>query len=161
MKRIIFVRHGKSSWDTPVDDSKRPLKIRAYKDAEHVISAFKSYKYFPVEVFTSHAKRALTTAELFKKGLHIEDNHFHIKPELYTFNANDVLSFISNIKDEHETVMLFGHNPAYTELVNSLGNLPIQNLPTTGLVSILFEIDSWKQVQSGQTNLYLFPKHLR
>ncbi len=161
MKRIIFVRHGKSSWDSPVEDRQRPLSSRAYKDAEHVISAFKSYKDFPVELFTSDAKRALTTAELFQKELHITDNHFHIKPELYTFNANDVIKFISKVSDEVETIMLFGHNPAYTELVNTLGSLPIQNLPTTGLVSILFEIDSWKKVHSGQTNLYLFPKHLR
>ena len=162
MKRIIFVRHGKSSWDSSAEDRERPLSSRAYKDAELVISAFKSHKGFPLEVFTSDAKRALTTAEFFKKKLKITENHFHITPELYTFNANDVLTFISKTSDEFETIMLFGHNPAYTELVNTLGSLPIQNLPTTGLVSIFFEMDSWKKkIQTGRTDLYLFPKHLR
>lgn len=161
MKRLIFVRHGKSSWDFPVDDIARPLNKRAYTDAEHVISAFKAHLDFSVEVFSSPAKRAQTTAELFKTGLTIEDQNFHIKPVLYTFNANEVFDFIKKFNDKFDNVMLFGHNPAYSELVNRLGSLPIDNLPTTGLVSICFEIESWKQIQKGETQLYLFPKNLR
>lgn len=161
MKRLIFVRHGKSSWDFPVEDKDRPLKERAYKDADHIISAFKAHLDFPVEVFSSPAKRAKTTAELFKIGLNIEDQHFHIKPQLYTFDASEVLQFIKNIDDKFDDVMLFGHNPAYTYMVNQLGSLPIDNLPTTGLVSIVFEIESWKQIRKGETHLYLFPKHIR
>lgn len=161
MKRLIFVRHGKSSWDKPLSDIERPLKERAYDDAEHVISAFKAHLDFPVEVFSSPAQRAKTTAELFKTELKIQDRNFHIDPKLYTFNAKEVLDFIREINDDHENVMLFGHNPAYTEMVNRLGSLSIDNLPTTGLVSILFEIESWKQISKGETQLYLFPKHLR
>ncbi|MFO7745824.1 MAG: histidine phosphatase family protein [Psychroflexus sp.] len=161
MKRLIFVRHGKSSWDSSVEDKDRPLKERAYKDADHVISALKAYLNFPVEVFSSPAKRAKTTAELFKTELNIEDQHFHIKPQLYTFDADEVLQFINNLDDKLDNVMLFGHNPAYTTMVNKLGRMPIDNLPTTGLVSIVFEIESWKQIQKGETHLYLFPKKLR
>lgn len=161
MKRLIFVRHGKSSWDSPLEDIDRPLKERAYKDAGHVISAFKKHLDFPVKVFSSPANRAKTTAELFKTGLNIEDQHFYIESKLYTFNSEDVLDFIKKLDDKFQNVMLFGHNPAYTELVNRLGSLPFDNLPTTGLVSIVFEIKSWKQIQKGETQLYLFSKDLR
>lgn len=161
MKRLIFVRHGKSSWEIPCGDKDRPLKERAYKDIEHVSTAFKAHLDFPVEVFSSPAKRAKTTAEVFKVKLAIEDRHFHIRPQLYTFEADEVLEFIKELDDRLDNVMLFGHNPAYTELVSKLGSLPIDNLPTSGLVSIGFEIDSWKQISTGETQLYLFPKHLR
>lgn len=161
MKRLIFVRHGKSSWDSPVEDKERKLKERAYKDADHVISAFKAHLDFSLEVFSSPATRALTTAKLFKNQLDIEDQHFHVIPQLYTFDSDEVLQFIRNIDDGVNNVMLFGHNPAYTELVNRLGSLQTDNLPTTGLVSIIFEIESWKQIQKGETHLYLFPKNLR
>lgn len=161
MKRLVFVRHGKSSWNSPVADKSRPLKERAYTDAEHVISAFQAHLDYSVEVFSSPALRAKTTAELFKDKLGIDAQHFHICPELYSFDADEVLMFIKSIDDKLDHVMLFGHNPAYTELVNSLGSLPIDNLPTTGLVSIVFEIDSWKHIRKGNTHLYLFPKHLR
>jgi phosphohistidine phosphatase len=161
MKRLIFVRHGKSSWDTPAEDIERPLKKRAFRDAEHVIKAFGAHLDFQVEVFSSPANRAKTTAELFKTKLKIQDQNFHIDPKLYTFNADEVLEFIKQMDDRHENVMLFGHNPAYTEMVNRLGSMPLDNLPTTGLVSIVFEIDAWSQVRKGETQLYLFPKHLR
>lgn len=161
MKRLIFIRHGKSSWDSPVEDKERPLKERAYKDASHVISAFKAHLDFPVEVFSSPAKRSKTTAKLFKTELSIENQHFHLKPQLYTFNAGEVFDFITKLDDKFDNVMLFGHNPAYTILVNRLGSLPIDNLPTTGLVSIAFDIESWNQIQKGETQLYLFPKYLR
>ncbi|SDG55270.1 SixA phosphatase family protein [Psychroflexus sediminis] len=161
MKRLIFVRHGKSSWDFPVGDKDRPLKKRAYKDAEHVITAFKAHLDFHLEIFSSPAKRARTTAELFKTKLNIEDQYFHISPELYTFDAEVVLEFIKNTENNFDSLMLFGHNPAYTELVNRLGSLRLDNLPTTGLVSIVFQSESWSQIQTGDTRLYLAPKHLR
>ncbi|WP_019038220.1 SixA phosphatase family protein [Psychroflexus tropicus] len=161
MKRLIFVRHGKSSWDYDVIDFDRPLKKRAYNDADHVISAFKAHLTFEVMVFSSPAQRAKTTAELFKNGLEISDQRFEIVSELYTFNSDEVLNFIKNLNNEFENVMIFGHNPAYTFLVNMLGSLPIDNLPTTGLVSIEFNVDNWKVLEKGKTHLYLFPKYLR
>lgn len=161
MKRLIFVRHGKSSWDQPLKDFDRPLKKRAYGDAEYVIAAFKRYLDFEVDIFTSPAKRALTTANLFKEGLQIIDEQFHIHPSLYTFNSDEILDFIYQLDDKIHNSMLFGHNPAYTELVNSLGNLDIQNLPTTGLVCIRFEIESWRDIKKGETQLRLFPKNLK
>jgi len=161
MKRLFLVRHGKSSWDEPLDDIDRPLKKRAYADASHVIKAFKPYLDFKINLFTSPANRANTTAELFKNGLKINQESFEVCKELYTFSSNDVLNFIKDLDDDLNNVMLFGHNPAYTSLVNQLGSLPVNNLPTTGLVGIGFEIDSWKKLKKGTTQLYLFPKHLR
>jgi len=161
MKRLILVRHGKSSWELPVEDKNRPLQPRAYEDAEHVIAAFTAYLDFTIHMFSSPAKRALTTAELFKSKLGIQDEDFEMIPQLYTFDADEVLSFIKSIDDKHHDVMLFGHNPAFTELVNRLGSMPIENLPTTGLVCITFDVKSWSQLLQGDTQLYLFPKHLR
>lgn len=161
MKRLIFVRHGKSSWDKPLKDIDRPLKARAYEDAAHVISAFKAHQDYPVRMFSSPAMRAKTTAELFKKGLDIHDRDFEIAADLYTFDADEVVAFIKDLDPKLDNVMLFGHNPAYTELVNTLGSQSIDNLPTSGLVSINIDIDSWKELRKGQTHLYLFPKHLR
>ena len=57
--------------------------------------------------------------------------------------------------------MVFGHNPAMTGLVNLLGDKPIDNLPTTGLCVIDFDLNSWKDIETGKTLLQLFPKNLR
>ncbi|TRO66304.1 SixA phosphatase family protein [Christiangramia sabulilitoris] len=161
MKRLVLVRHGKSSWDNDLPDHRRPLKNRAYKDAEVVLNSFQNF-YEPGGLFwSSHAVRAHETAKIFKERLKVPDDHFEVKEELYTFNQNDLLSVIQSCGDETDKLIVFGHNPAMTILVNSLGDKRIDNLPTTGLCVIDFEVDSWEDIRKGKTILTLMPKNLR
>ena len=161
MKRLILVRHGKSSWNNDFPDHKRPLKKRAYNDAEVVLNAFQNF-YQPGAIFwTSYAVRAHETAKLFKERLNIEDVDFKVKEDLYTFNQNELLSEIMTCDDSRDKLIVFGHNPAMTILVNSLGDKKIDNLPTTGLCVIDFQVESWKEIRKGKTILTLLPKNLR
>ncbi|MFD0976980.1 SixA phosphatase family protein [Salinimicrobium gaetbulicola] len=162
MKKLILVRHGKSSWDNDLPDDERPLKKRAYKDADFVISAFKSH--WKDEVLTlksSYAVRALTTANIFKDQLEIANQDFEINEDLYTFDGKQLLKTISGVDDSINNLMVFGHNPAMTSVANSLGSQHFKNIPTTGLVLIEFQTDSWNNLKDGKTILYLFPKNLR
>ncbi|MGB8374551.1 MAG: histidine phosphatase family protein, partial [Salegentibacter sp.] len=63
--------------------------------------------------------------------------------------------------DEVEQLAVFGHNPAMTSMVNRLGNKPLDNLPTTGLCVIDFDVEHWSEISRGQTLLILTPKNLR
>lgn len=161
MKKIILVRHGKSSWEEDLPDDERPLKKRAYKDADLVINAFSGFKDDELTIWSSHAVRALTTANLFKDHLNIPDSKFEVRNDLYTFNASQLLKVIESCNDEVNTLMVFGHNPAMTSVVNKLGDQEFYNIPTTGLCLIQLETDSWKHLKKGKTLLYLFPKNLR
>lgn len=161
MKRLILVRHGKSSWKYDVADDKRPLKKRGFKDGELISRAFKKFYTAPIKIWTSPAVRALETAKMFKDELEIDDQDFVMKPNLYTFNKKDLLAQISTCEPAVEKLMIFGHNPAMTGLVNELGDKSFANMPTTGLVVIDFETTSWKDLTNGQTILNLFPKNLR
>lgn len=160
MKRLILVRHGKSSWENDLQDIHRPLKKRAYKDADKVIKAYKSRSPQPVVLWSSPAVRALESAQIFAEQLGIAENDFFIKEELYTFDDRKLLETITSCNDSIDQLMVFGHNPAITELVNTLGNEIFDNVPTTGLTVIEFEADSWKELSQGKTLFHLFPKHL-
>lgn len=161
MKRLILVRHGKSSWKENLPDDQRPLKKRGFKDADLVTKAFLATRYEPLTLWTSYAVRALTTAEIFKDKLNISDGDFLVKKELYTFNGSQLLKTIQTCDDAVENLMVFGHNPAMTSVVNHLGDQEFDNIPTTGLTVLEFETDSWKNLKDGKTILYLFPKNLR
>ncbi|WP_037314748.1 histidine phosphatase family protein [Salegentibacter sp. Hel_I_6] len=161
MKRLILVRHGKSSWENNLPDEKRPLKKRAYHDAEVVLKTFKEFQSGNLTLWSSPAVRANTTAQLFKEELEIPEDRFTIKKELYTFDENQLLAIINSCPANIEKLMVFGHNPAMTGLVNQLGDKALDNLPTTGLCVIDFESDSWKNIKNGKTLLQLFPKNLR
>lgn len=161
MKRLILVRHGKSSWKYDVADDKRPLKKRGFKDGELVSKAFEKFFSKPVKVWSSPAVRALETAQIFKEKLAIEDQNFTIKPKLYTFTKKDLLQQIQTCEDQVEKLMVFGHNPAMTGLVNDLGDKIFDNIPTTGLTVIDFDTNTWKDLKNGKTIVNLFPKNLR
>jgi phosphohistidine phosphatase len=160
MKRLILVRHGKSSWEHEVTDGKRPLKKRGIKDGELIASAFEKFSNKHAIVWSSPALRALETAKIFKKKLQIEDQVFFIRSGLYTFDKNDLLKQIESCDPQVQTLMVFGHNPAMTGLVNQLGNQYFENIPTTGLTVLDFETESWKGLIKGKTILNLFPKNL-
>lgn len=161
MKRLILVRHGKSAWDNNLTDDKRPLKKRGERDGLLIATNFSSFFQKPVTVWSSPAVRALSTAKIFKNKLGIEDKHFNVINSLYTFNGGDLLSQIEKCDPEIDKLMVFGHNPAMTNLVNHLGDSYVDNVPTTGLTVIDFETNSWTNLKDGKTILSLFPKNLR
>ncbi|SKB85679.1 phosphohistidine phosphatase [Salegentibacter holothuriorum] len=161
MKQLILVRHGKSSWENNLPDEKRPLKKRAYSDAALVLKTFKEFKSGDLVLWSSPAVRAYTTAKIFKEELQIPDTSFKVKKELYTFDEVQLLSVIKSCSREVEKLMVFAHNPALTSLVNKLGDKTLDNLPTTGLCVIDFDIDNWNDLKNGKTLLQLFPKNLR
>lgn len=159
MKKLIVVRHGKSSWkDESLADHDRPLKKRGFRDAKLIISAFKLYYQPPLKVISSSANRALTTGNMFKEELKIDDEDFKVLKSLYTFNVQDLLEVIKGQPDDTDKLMVFGHNPAMTQLVNFLGDNYLENLPTTGMAIIDFECDKWSEIANGKTLVTLFPK---
>ncbi|MGY5849779.1 SixA phosphatase family protein [Salegentibacter sp. F14] len=161
MKRLTLVRHGKSSWKHDVPDDKRPLKKRAYRDGDVVSSTYKEF-YTPDAMFwSSPAVRALETAKMFKEKLSVPDQNFKVKESLYTFDEEDLLRIIKSCDDSIDKLVVFGHNAAMTVLVNQLGDKSLDNLPTTGLCVIDFEVDSWSEIKKGKTLLTLLPKELR
>lgn len=161
MKKLIFVRHAKSSWEYDVTDRKRPLKKRGYNDAKLVSTALAKYQIKIDKIYSSPAKRAFTTCEIFSKNLNKALNDIEIKEDLYDFGGQNVQHFIGTLDDDYETVLLFGHNHAFTSLVNLYGDKYIDNLPTSGAVVIEFEALSWQYIKLGQTKLILFPRDFK
>ncbi len=161
MKKIIFVRHAKSSWEYNVDDKDRPLKIRGIKDA-HLVSNHVNGKFdLPDAVFSSHANRALHTCVIFLRNLGIPFAKLEVTPSLYDFGGGGVSDFLQQLDDTVNSVMIFGHNYAFTSLVNIHGSKYVDNLPTSGFVAIEFDVESWKDIDKGTTVLTVFPKELK
>ncbi|RZN79667.1 MAG: histidine phosphatase family protein [Winogradskyella sp.] len=160
-KKIMFVRHAKSSWKHNVSDMDRPLKQRGRDDASIISQEFKKLKTSIDFIYSSPANRALSTCKIFQKYLGFPESMLNITENLYDFSGERALEFIRSIDNELNTVMLFGHNYAFTSLINILGDRIIDNLPTSGLVIIDFNVTSWEHVKFGQTKTIMFPKDYR
>ena len=161
MKKLILVRHAKSSWEFNVSDRERPLKKRGVNDAELVSLSFIKSPVNIDFIYTSPAKRAYSTCEIFTKNLDFPVDKIKESEELYDFGGEGVMNFIKTLDNQLNTIMIFGHNYAFTSIVNLYGNRYIDNLPTSGLVLIEFDVKSWEDVKYGQTKLVLLPRDLK
>lgn len=112
-------------------------------------------------MISSPAKRAVDTCNIFTNTLKISDEIIHINPIIYDFQGKKTLNFIRSLDNNYQKVMLIGHNYAFTYLANLLGNTFIENLPTSGLIMIRFNIKNWFHIDKGDTQLVLFPKSLK
>lgn len=161
MKTLILVRHGKSSWEYSVGDKDRPLLPRGITDAILVANNFNEQD-IPIDAtFSSPAIRALHTSMIYVRQLYFSLDKFQVVNELYDFSGEYLMQFIKSLDDDLNTVMIFGHNHAFTHIANSLGNSYIENVPTSGLVHLEFDIDQWLSVEKGVTKQTIFPKQLK
>jgi len=161
MKTLYIIRHAKSSWEFDLQDHKRPLNNRGLRDADLVGKNLKTRIKSVDKVLSSDAERAKTTAKIILDNLDLNDDVFSLESKLYDFNGHQVIEVIKSCKEDVNTLMIFGHNHAFTSIVNLYGSEVIDNLPTAGVVGIQFDVNSWKDISVGKTVLTIFPKELR
>ena len=161
MKQLIIIRHAKSSWDFPVSDFDRNLLPSGVTDAKLVAKEATSFMPESYTIWSSAANRATQTAQLFAEVFNYPIQNIEFKKELYTFNETELERIIRTCPNEIENLVVFGHNEAITNFVNKMGNIFIDNVATSGFVSIILDANSWKDFKSGITSKVIFPKQLR
>ncbi|TVZ51152.1 SixA phosphatase family protein [Dokdonia sp. Hel_I_53] len=161
MKTLYLVRHAKSSWKFDVIDHERPLNERGLSDAPKVASHVASVMQKPDVIMSSDALRARTTAVFFAQAYNISDTAIILNHKMYDFAGMDLVEVIKACDDAYNHVMMFGHNNAITNFVNTYGSKQVDNVPTAGFTALEFSIDSWKDLKPGKTIYSKTPKELR
>jgi len=161
MKTLYLVRHAKSSWEHDVIDHERPLKKRGFEDANLVSKHIKEIISLPGCVMSSDAMRAKTTASIFADNLGIDTDSIILNHKLYDFSGNDLIKVIKACDDAVDTLMVFGHNHAMTAVVNAFGSTYVGNVATSGFTAIQFNVNTWQNIEKGETTLMVFPKDLK
>ena len=157
MKTLYLVRHAKSSWDYPdLDDIDRPLNKRGRRDAPEMGKRLASRGVFPDLVITSPAERAQKTCNVITGFLDYPEGEIEVNDDVYHANERELLAVVRSCDNLWKTVMLFGHNPGFTDFANSLTNGNIKNIPTCGIVVCTFDVDDWDDVDFGKGKLQLF-----
>jgi phosphohistidine phosphatase len=159
VKTVYIIRHAKSSWNDPaLDDFDRPLNDRGKRDAPRMGKRLKEKDINPDLMLSSPAKRAFSTARRIAKVLKYEKDAIKLDRRLYHADEEIILDVIQNVKDKHQVIMVFGHNPGLTDFVNSLQDeeLDIDNIPTCGIVTFHLNVDSWKDVNWGKGKIVFF-----
>ncbi|MES2679156.1 MAG: histidine phosphatase family protein [Bacteroidota bacterium] len=165
MKQIIFTRHAKSDWGNEfLKDIDRPLNDTGYADAYALSKWFHENHAQPDLMLSSTATRALNTALIFARTFEFNMNCFRVEKEIYESSMDTLLAIIKEQDEAKNRLMIFGHNPAVTNICNTLGkDLFFDNIPTCGIVALNFEISKWTalELNSGAMEFYRFPKDFK
>jgi phosphohistidine phosphatase len=162
MKTLFLMRHAKSSWnDSTLDDHERPLNQRGKDNAPIMAKRLHKLGIKPDALFTSTALRAASTAQVFAKHLDFPQPKISFDPNLYLATACMLQDYVSKIENSLNSVLIFGHNPRLTLLVAQVWGLPINNIPTCGIVSLKFGSSTWEEASSQLPSdaTFDFPKN--
>ena len=164
MKDLILVRHAKSSWkDSSLDDHSRPLNKRGKRDAPEMGDRLARRGCLPDLIISSSAVRALETARTIAGKLGYPLERIRQEELLYLSGVDVLLEVIRGVDAPVQTLMLFGHNPGFTDLSNLLGPRDIFNMPTCGVLHLRFDTATWNEIGqvAGEEVFYDFPKRVQ
>ncbi|GGI23473.1 SixA phosphatase family protein [Pedobacter mendelii] len=154
-KQLLLVRHGKSDWgNLDLKDFDRPLNKRGKENAAEMAERLLNRGFKFDLMVSSPAKRAKSTAKHFAEAFQVDDIQY--EESIYEANTNTLLKVVNGFDDSADIIIIFGHNPGFTDLANELSSADIYNIPTAGMVLMSFNLDSWKMVSKGTGELVFF-----
>ncbi len=146
-KTLYIVRHAKSSREeTNLKDWERPLLEIGIERANKVSRILKRKKIYPDKIISSHAFRALNTAVIFAIGLDYPADEIDISHDIYGKKPGNVIDLIKRQDNSVNSLMIFGHNPVFTDLYNLLSGEKLPNLSTSAVACIQFETENWSKI---------------
>ena len=165
MKRLILMRHAKSSWsDRNQPDRARPLNPRGRRAAPKLGTWLRDQGYAPDVALVSDAVRTEETWRAVADAL--EPHPMLPQPKLYGADPATMLALLRGAGDAG-TVLMIGHQPGIGALAQSLLRSPPAEIdpdrfPTGATVVMEFDAPDWTVVapQSARLLAYVTPRQL-
>ncbi len=168
MKRLLLLRHFKSSWAEPgLADRDRALAPRGQQDAINMAETMVARDLHPDRILCSPARRTRDTLALLQEHNHC-DCPIDFLEELYSGPELDYRGIIAAKGGDADRLMVIGHNPRVqltaVELIGSGRRDALEHLeakyPTGALAVIEFDADSWQAIteDSGRLTAFISPR---
>lgn len=161
MKRLVLIRHAKSSWsDGAASDFDRGLNTRGKRDgpfmAEKLAQRLGEKAPGVKRIVASPAKRARKTARFMARAIGYDTEAICFDNAAYCFTAGGIIDVLRRSDDSHDTVVFVGHNHGITELAERLCREHLGNIPTSGIIAIDCSIKRWKDLETARGTIVFF-----
>lgn len=168
MRRLLLLRHAKSSWaEEGLSDFDRPLETRGRRAAEWIGENIASAGLAPAAILCSAARRTRETLAGLLPHLSGEPR-IRLSRRLYDEASGDYADTIAELGGGAPSLMVVGHNPAIAETLALLAGKGDRTLlrklaakyPTAGLAILDFDIDDWTGIEakSGRLSGFIDPR---
>jgi phosphohistidine phosphatase len=135
------------------------LKKRGRREAAIMADRVAASLSSPDLAVTSPAARALETARIFAERLGLADDRMVTREQLYGgLLPDEFLRIVRELDDAHDAVMIFGHDPSFSEFAAYLVPGFTALIPKAGVVAIDVERNSWSAVRAGDGKLAAFER---
>ena len=161
VKRLILLRHAKSSWDDPRQtDHDRPLNKRGRRSAKAIGTWLRETGITPDVILCSDARRTQETHE----RLQIE-GELRLRPDLYLASSDRILDVMQQA--EGACVMIIGHNPGIGDFAQRLVTAPppharFADFPTAATLVVDIPMMDWMAGHFGTSKVvnFITPREL-
>jgi len=156
VKRLYLVRHARATQQSAGDDFERSLVKAGHNDARKMAGQFMKMADRPDRIIASSANRAFETAEIFAKAFGIKTKKIQPQREIYDSGKNAITSVLKSLDDAIKSAMVVGHVPALNDFAEYLLKNFKDEIPTSGIVAIDLNIESWGELTDGVGRLVFF-----
>lgn len=165
VRRLVLLRHAKSSWDHDLPDVDRPLSARGRRDALEAGHWLATHVGRPDLVLCSTAVRTRQTwARLCEAEPDVlSPVPVRYEPTVYEAWSDTLLDLTRSLPDEVATAVLVGHGPGLPDLAERLnrasGDGPVGDFPTSAIADFAVA-GTWAELGPGTATLtaYAVPR---
>jgi phosphohistidine phosphatase len=168
-RRLLLLRHAKSSWDDPgLPDHDRPLAPRGRRAVDAMHDHFAERRIAPDLVLCSTARRTVETWEAIAPAVPSAVT-VEFDDDLYGAAASTLLRRVRRVSDDVDCVLVVAHNPGMEDLAQGLvgaGDTELRQrldwkFPTGALATLTIP-PSWADLYWGAAELadYVVPRDL-
>lgn len=158
-KTLTIVRHADAVNRYPeMRDRDRMLSVAGVKAAYRMAYACQQVAEQPQLVLCSPAARAMHTAAIYLQEMSIPLERLRLVDRIYASSLRVLLDVVGDIDPQVERLMLFGHNPEFSQLVQYLCPQGPAQLPTGGTVTLSLRTEAWNDLQEGSGKLLSYLK---
>ena len=148
MKKLLLMRHAKSSWSDPtLSDHQRPLNERGRKAAKRMGELLNEQDLIPDVIYCSTTKRAKSTAKRIIKKIPFNHDITYLD-SLYHSDYDQIIALITQLSEEINTAMVIGHNPDLECLLEFCCGVS-ERMPTAAIAEITFDLLKWDDLSHG------------
>jgi phosphohistidine phosphatase len=161
MKKLYFVRHAKAENEAVGHkDIDRELAFKGQVDAARMARIVALNNQHPQLLISSSAIRAMQTSVFFAEQFGFHKSDVIINETVYLASVRTLLGVVNSFSNNYDCIMLFGHNPGISHLVEYITRDVVGNIPTCGIVQVNFEVADWSLIssQTGTIKNTWFPE---
>lgn len=167
MKTLFLLRHAKSDYPAGTRDFDRPLNPRGRTAALRMGEELRQLGLAADHILASPAARVMETLALVADG-YGGRMPVDYREELYLAAPETLLALIAATDDQHEGLLIVGHNPGLQQLALELGAVGPSHdaiaakYPTGALTEIALPIVRWAVIEEpGEIVRFLRPRDLK